>query len=81
MQKGKIIDARSPWATLDWSKFMEPQEDTIIYNDTFGAVNDNRPQRKVFVNLEPEAIIHTEAYLIQNYKLFSLILSFFLNKI
>ena len=76
MQNGKIIDARSPWATLDWSKFMEPQEDTIIYNDTFQAVSDNRPQRKVFVNLEPEAIIHTEAYLLQNYKLFSLILSY-----
>jgi len=76
MQQCKIIDAKSPWATLDWSKFIEPREDIIIYNDTFGAAHDSRPQRKVFFNLEPESIIPTEAYLLQNYKLFKYILTF-----
>jgi hypothetical protein len=73
---GKIIDAKSPWATLDWSKFVDPTEDTIIYNDVFTVDNDNRSERKIFFNLEPESIIPTQEYILKNYNKFSHIITF-----
>jgi hypothetical protein len=70
----KITDVKSPWGTLDWSKLSEPSVDTKIYNDRMDI--DHDPVRRIFINLEPESIIKTERFLIDNYKKFKFILTF-----